>query len=250
MSDIGALVERLVEAGLSVREASTIIAEAVAAGAATAAFRKSPGALRTEKWRENKRHKASQNVTERHANETSPNVTERHKPSQCDASTVSPIDTKIKNSKRQNSDRPSRGTRIDPDWLPGPDGHDFALAEGLSVYEIDREAARFRDYWKGRAGSGGVKLDWKATWQNWIRSTAEKLGKVPRRPDGGPASSMFHAKFGSEELDAWDNYGRGKTGKSMPRDAKGGWTVPTQWPPGYTPQATTEPIPIPRLRSV
>jgi hypothetical protein len=238
----------MIAAGVPPGEAGALAAEIYAAGVASASIR-SPGAERTRRYRE--RHKASQSVTERHANETSPNVTERHQPSQCDAPTVSPIDTKIKNSKKQNSDRPSRGTRIEPDWVPGADGHAFAVSEGLSVYEIDRETARFRDYWKGRAGSGGVKLDWKATWQNWIRSTAEKLGKTPRRPDGGPASSMFHAKFGSEELDAWDNYARGKSGKSMPRDAKGGWTVPTQWPPGYTPMKEADKRPfVPNLKAM
>lgn len=246
MTVLSDYVSRMVDGGMDMGEAMQIAAELFAAGVASAAVRPSAGALRTRKWR----HKTSPSVTERHANEPSPTVTERHQPSPSDASTVSSIDTKIKNNKRQNSDRPSRGTRIDPDWLPGPEGHAFAIAEGLSAYEIDREAARFRDYWKGRAGSGGVKLDWKATWQNWIRSTAEKLGKTPRRPDGAPASNMFHAKFGSEELDAWDNYARGKTGKSMPRDAKGGWTVPTQWPPGYQPIAVTERVSIPRLRSV
>jgi hypothetical protein len=250
MSDIGALVERLVEAGLSIGEASSIIAEAVAAGAATAAYRKSPGAIRTERWRENRRHKASQSVTERHENETSPTVTKRHEPSQCDANTVLPIEDKIKNTSKRNSERASRGTRIDPDWSPSPAEREFATSEGLSPSEIDREAARFRDYWKGRAGSGGVKLDWTATWQNWVRTTAEKLGRSPRRSDGQPVSNMFHAKFGSEELDAWDAYTRGKTGKFLPRDSKGGWTVPTQWPPGYERRSSVEPIQVPRLKSI
>ena len=77
MSNIGELVERLVDAGLSVAEASTIIAEAVAAGAASVS-RKSAGALRTQKWRENKRHKASQNVTQMKRHRTSQSVTKRH----------------------------------------------------------------------------------------------------------------------------------------------------------------------------
>lgn len=252
MSDIGSLVERLVEAGLSIGEASSIIAEAVAVGAATAAYRKSPGAIRTERWREKQRHKTSQNVTERHADEPSQNVTNRHKPSQCDAPNVSPIEERnIKNTSRRNSDRASRGTRIDPNWSPTMAEREFAIAEGLSTSEINREAARFRDYWKGRAGAGGVKLDWSATWQNWIRTAAEKLGRAPRRPDGAPASGMFHAKFGSEELDAWDGYTKQKTGKCLPRDAKGGWTVPTQWPPGYEPIGkTNEAPPILAMRTM
>ena len=28
----------------------------------------------------------------------------------------------------------------------------------------------FKDFWIAKAGSGGVKLDWTATWRNWVRS--------------------------------------------------------------------------------
>jgi hypothetical protein len=30
---------------------------------------------------------------------------------------------------------------------------------------------KFRDYWIAQAGQKGVKLDWFATWRNWVRST-------------------------------------------------------------------------------
>jgi len=45
--------------------------------------------------------------------------------------------------------------------------------------EIDRTAAKFRDFWAGKAGASGVKLDWPATWRNWVRSDCEKRGWVP-----------------------------------------------------------------------
>ena len=176
MSSIGELVERLVDAGLSVAEASTIIAEAVAAGAASVS-RKSAGALRTQKWRENKRHKASQSVTERHADEASQNVTKRHKASQCDAGDILPIDTKNKKEDRRGKPAASRGTRIDPNWQPTPEDRAVAAAEGFSNPEIDREILQFRDYWKAASGSNAVKLDWSATWRNWVRRTASNFGK-------------------------------------------------------------------------
>lgn len=28
----------------------------------------------------------------------------------------------------------------------------------------------FKDFWTAKAGSGGVKLDWLATWRNWVRN--------------------------------------------------------------------------------
>ena len=30
---------------------------------------------------------------------------------------------------------------------------------------------KFRDYWIAQAGQKGVKLDWDATWRNWVRNT-------------------------------------------------------------------------------
>jgi hypothetical protein len=242
------LIDRMVAAGLSPGEAGSIAAEIYAAGVASASVR-SPGAERTRRWR----HKASQNVTKRHADETSPSVTERHQASQCDDSTVSPIDTNIKKGKRQNSERASRGTRIDPTWSPSDADRSLGREEGFSDTEINREALRFRDYWSGRAGSGGVKLDWAATWRNWIRTSGEKLGKTPKAPgNGGEAvGSGFLAKAGSNELEAWDAFGKREKGKSFPRDRNGDWRFPARWPPGYVPaapQATVAPPALAPLR--
>jgi hypothetical protein len=35
--------------------------------------------------------------------------------------------------------------------------------------------AKFRNYWLAKPGSGGRKLDWNATWRNWILKAAEHL---------------------------------------------------------------------------
>lgn len=244
MTVLSALINRMIDAGVPPGEAGSIAAEIYAAGVASASVR-SAGAERTRRWR----HKTSQNVTKRHSDEATPNVTERHKPSQCDATAVLYRDTNTKISKRRNSERPSRGTRIDPTWAPSDADKLVARQEGFSDGEIDREALRFRDYWTGRAGSGGVKLDWAATWRNWVRTSAEKLGKTPQSSE--PRKVGFYAKFGSEELDAWDRYGRESRGKSFPRDKAGGWNFPAQWPPGYLPsKLNNESVPQPILRAM
>ena len=239
------MIDRLIDAGVSPSEAGAIAAEIYAAGVASASVR-SPGAERTRRWR----HKTSQNVTERHSTETSQTVTDRHQASQSDADAVSPIDTKIKNSKRQNSDRASRGTRIASDWAPSEADRLIAKQEGLSDSEISREALRFRDFWTGKAGAGGVKLDWAATWRNWVRTTAERLGRTPSGPATQDTPTGFYAKFGSEEQDAWDSFGRQTRNKAFPRDKHGGWNFPTRWPPGYEPQAKADAPSIPALRTM
>ena len=225
----------MIAAGVSPGEAGALAAEIYALGVSSVSDRNS-NAARQQRYRDRKRNERNETVTDRNADVVTTIVTNRNETVTSNAPAVSPIDTKIKNSKRQNSDRPSRGTRIDPDWSPLEADRLLAKQEGFSESEINREALRFRDYWTGRAGSGGVKLDWPATWRNWIRTSGEKLGKTPiAGASTGSGEALFEAKFGSPELDAWDAYARQTKGKSLPRNRDGGWRVPTRWPPGHKP---------------
>lgn len=72
---------------------------------------------------------------------------------------------------------PRRGTRLPADWKPTLEAAKFARELGLDVVAV---ADQFRDYWIARAGSGGVKLDWLATWRNWCRETAARNGNRPK----------------------------------------------------------------------
>lgn len=45
----------------------------------------------------------------------------------------------------------------------------------------------------------------------------------------------FYASFSSPELEAWNAYER-TIRKTSPRDKRGGWTFPTQWPPNNNEQ--------------
>lgn len=69
--------------------------------------------------------------------------------------------------------RPLRGTRLPADWIPGPEGVRFCKDERPDLNPDDVLEA-FRDHWASVAGQRGLKLDWQATWRNWIR-------KEPRR---------------------------------------------------------------------
>lgn len=84
------------------------------------------------------------------------------------------LDTRKKEVENGKSRSPSKGTRIPDDWQPDID---YAKSKGLRPEEIKREAEKFKNYWSARAGSQGVKLDWTATWRNWVLSCAEKLGR-------------------------------------------------------------------------
>lgn len=71
-------------------------------------------------------------------------------------------------------DRAPRGTRLPADWEPSADDLAFAERNGFDRATAIRLAEGFRDYWIGRAGPGGVKLDWPATWRNWVRREAKR----------------------------------------------------------------------------
>jgi hypothetical protein len=62
-----------------------------------------------------------------------------------------------------------RGSRLPGDWQP--------TIEDIGFCEIHRPdldpgevADTFRDYWISAPGQKGVKLEWAATWRNWVRS--------------------------------------------------------------------------------
>lgn len=67
----------------------------------------------------------------------------------------------------------SRGTatasRLPADWFPSDAEITFCETErpDLKPSEV---ANRFRDYWVAQPGQKGRKLDWSATWRNWVRN--------------------------------------------------------------------------------
>ena len=63
-----------------------------------------------------------------------------------------------------------RASRLKPDWVLPRDWGEWALSEGWPDTVIRQEAARFKDYWIGKAGKDAAKLDWEATFRNWMRN--------------------------------------------------------------------------------
>lgn len=56
-----------------------------------------------------------------------------------------------------------RATRIPPDFEPKPE------PEAEAGIDRQKELANFRDYWTAKAGKDAAKLDWQATWRQWVR---------------------------------------------------------------------------------
>lgn len=71
----------------------------------------------------------------------------------------------------------SRGTRLTKDWILPKDWGIWAEGSGMSRADIIKESEKFRDYWIAKSGSHATKMDWEATWRNWVRKHMEDFAK-------------------------------------------------------------------------
>ena len=62
-----------------------------------------------------------------------------------------------------------RGSRLANDWVLPNDWEYWANKErpDLNAAQV---ADQFKDFWCSKAGKDAVKLDWLATWRNWVRN--------------------------------------------------------------------------------
>lgn len=66
---------------------------------------------------------------------------------------------------------------------------DFAARLGFGAAEVALELEKFRDYWTAKPGRDAAKLDWLATWRNWMRNAARP--RKNHRPQAPPRESAF-----------------------------------------------------------
>lgn len=94
-------------------------------------------------------------------------VTEEASPSGSGRATPSPAPTPNSNS---SSEEPrKRGSRIPDEFMPTEESIAKMRAECPNA-NLQAEHRKFVDYYKGKSGKDGTKLDWDATWRNWIRN--------------------------------------------------------------------------------
>ena len=85
--------------------------------------------------------------------------------------------------------RSDRAARLPDGWRPAPEPELVAAIGGEPAAR--RQYAKFCDYWRGKGGQAARKVDWQATWRNWLRSEAERMG--PRMVDDRSGSEDRHA---------------------------------------------------------
>jgi len=96
----------------------------------------------------------------------------------------------------------NRGSRLQPDFCLTDDWKEFCRKE-RSDLDPQKVFDGFKDYWIAKAGQQGVKLDWFATWRNWVRNQKQGLVNkadqvfttVPSKFERDPALLAVEAKF-------------------------------------------------------
>ena len=80
------------------------------------------------------------------------------------------IDTDTDTEQIQKKVNNKRGSRLAQDWFLSKSMGEWATQERPDL-DVRQVAEQFKDYWAAQAGQKGVKLDWDATWRNWVRNT-------------------------------------------------------------------------------
>jgi hypothetical protein len=179
MIDIGDLAQQLIDAGADPCVAARVVSTAFAAGIATVNSTGNSTGIPPDRAAEKRR--AWDRERKRNSTGIPPDSTGI--PPETPNPALSLKEYKFKKERE-------RGTRIPPEWEPSPEDHNAARDEGLPEDIITREAKKFRDYWIAKTGATATKLDWPATWRNWVRRVCEDRGFVRAPP-----------KFTPEELE-------------------------------------------------
>jgi hypothetical protein len=101
----------------------------------------------------------------------------------------------VQNSTQPNQkhkEEKSRASRLPEGWKPKPEPE---LVEAIGGQKAAAEQfARFCDYWRSQPGAKGCKVDWQATWRNWLRRSQDF------KPAGLQVSVLRREElFGSDE---------------------------------------------------
>lgn len=210
MSDIAAIVERLIGAGAEPAVAALCVVEAYEIGLSvadmSAGLSTGHADNQREKWRLQKAaqranlNKTKQNpeandagtrvVVQRTSRTCPPDIADKR----CDLSSLLTEDDKgiREESKKEAGSEvvalAKRGTRLRSDAPLSDADRQFAIEHGCpdpSAFWVE-----FVDYWIAVPGQRGTKLDWPATWRNRVREKFSKTGGQNGRRAFGAKPSL------------------------------------------------------------
>ena len=95
----------------------------------------------------------------------------------------------ITNNHKPIKEKVTKGSRLSADWVLPKDWEDWARQERPDL-DLRSVGEQFKDYWSAKAGSGSTKLDWYATWRNWVRNQKQSFKPVDMARVTVPSSSQ------------------------------------------------------------
>lgn len=77
----------------------------------------------------------------------------------------------------------TRGCRLSESWYPSQQAIDSIRSEFpfIDPADLRHEHSMFLDYWVAIPGQRGTKLNWDATWRNWMRKAFAEARYDSRR---------------------------------------------------------------------
>lgn len=85
-------------------------------------------------------------------------------------SSLTTSNTRASGERGVGREKSSRGSRLPKSWtIPAEWGRWTTDNFDVRPSTVRKEAEKFRDYWIAQPAAKGVKLEWFATWRNWIR---------------------------------------------------------------------------------
>lgn len=120
-----------------------------------------------------KSESARNSAAVRWQSEGNANASKTHVVGNAPKTTKTPVTNNQEPRTREKGAQRSRGSRLPAGWFPSEPLKAWAEKERPDL-DAMVVIAKFRDYWIAIPGSKGSKLDWDATFRNWVR--AEKPG--------------------------------------------------------------------------
>ncbi len=133
-------------------------------------------------WDRTKRVRGPTNPT----NPTNPTKSDRDRPQPTQAEAEAEAEAVKADTTTTAPSAPSarRASRLPTNWNLTSEQIEWALGAQPSwtPEHVLRVGEKFRDYWTAKAGRDATKVDWEATWRNWVRNEPEGRAK-PKTAD-------------------------------------------------------------------
>lgn len=94
------------------------------------------------------------------------------------------------------------GTRLPENFQVPDDWIDWATDERPDIPPADMRtvAESFVDYWAAKAGAAARKVDWQATWRNWVRNQKRYSSPPPKQQKFDPTAYVNRNRVPSHDI--------------------------------------------------